>query len=97
MKNRSRKSISYPANWSAPLYQFGQLTTKGAILGIEYAHGNSHKIEGWFYWIETGRGQELEMFMEDEIELLAPSQIKELIEARVAEIEILKGQLNFIG
>lgn len=40
-------------------------------------------IEGWFYWIETGRGQELEMFMEDEIELLAPSQIKELIEARV--------------
>lgn len=41
MKNRSRKSISYPANWSAPLYQFGQLTTKGAILGIEYAHGNS--------------------------------------------------------
>jgi hypothetical protein len=37
------------------------------------------------------------MFMEDEIELLAPSQIKEPIEARTAEIEILKGQLNFVG
>ncbi|BDA74402.1 hypothetical protein CAL7716_085680 [Calothrix sp. PCC 7716] len=97
MKNRSRKTISYPANWSAPVYQFGQLTTKGCILGIEYSNGNSYKLEGWFYWVETSSDKELEMFMEDKIELLAPSQIKELIEARAAEIEILKGQLNFVG
>ncbi|BDA74359.1 hypothetical protein CAL7716_085250 [Calothrix sp. PCC 7716] len=97
MKNRSRKSISYPANWTAPKYQFGQMTTDGQILGIEYSNGNAFKHEGWFYWVLVGQGKELEMYMEDEIELLAPSQIKELIEARAAEIEILKGQLNFIG
>ncbi|MBW4603989.1 MAG: hypothetical protein KME29_31595 [Calothrix sp. FI2-JRJ7] len=100
MKNRARKSIPYPANWGAPKYHLGQLTKEGPIVGIEYL-GSEYGLykasgEGWGYWIIMKAG-DIQKFPEDYIELLDQAEIQQMIEARAAEIEILKEQLNLIA
>ncbi|OKH41133.1 hypothetical protein NIES2101_34735 [Calothrix sp. HK-06] len=94
-------AIDIPKNWKSPKFKFGQLTTQGKIVGMNYYHSSSliDGGEGWAYLVQSLTTEKLENIDEFKIELLSPEKIRAAIEREISfyksQIAALEEKLDF--
>ncbi|MEA5508006.1 hypothetical protein VB735_33975 [Halotia wernerae UHCC 0503] len=98
--------ISIPSGWNYPRFTFGQLTTKGIIVGLTYYQKGTFLAEefgeGWRYTVSSNKhSEEVNHYLEDEIILLSPkelqAQIKAEIDSHQNQIKTLVKQLSIVA
>ncbi|NDJ25920.1 hypothetical protein GS682_30910 [Nostoc sp. B(2019)] len=98
-------TISIPHGWDYPRFTFGQLTTKGVVIGLVYYSKDSFLSEefgdGWRYTVSSNKhSEEVYHYLEDELTLLSPeelqAQIKAEIDCHQNQIKTLVKQLSIV-
>ncbi|NDJ25775.1 hypothetical protein GS682_30160 [Nostoc sp. B(2019)] len=99
-------TISIFHGWDYPRFTFGQLTTKGIIIGLTYYQKGTHLAEefgeGWRYTVSLNKhSEEVHHYLEDELTLLSPedlqAQIKAEIDCHQNQIKSLIQQLSIVS
>jgi hypothetical protein len=100
-----QSTISILHGWDYPRFTFGQLTTKGIIVGLTYYQIGTYLAEefgeGWYYTISPNKhSEEVHHYLEDELTLLSPqelqAQIKAEIDCHQNQIKSLVKQLSIV-
>ncbi|MEA5503560.1 hypothetical protein VB735_10670 [Halotia wernerae UHCC 0503] len=81
-------TISIPHGWDYPRFTFGQLTTKGVVVGLVYYQKGTHLAEefgeGWRYTISPNKhSEEVHHYLEDELTLLSSEELQAQIKAEI--------------
>ncbi|NDJ25575.1 hypothetical protein GS682_28975 [Nostoc sp. B(2019)] len=98
-------TISIPHGWDYPRFPFGQLTTKGVVVGLVYYQKGTHLAEefgeGWRYTISPNKhSEEVHHYLEDEFTLLSPEELQIQIQTEIdsyqQQIKSLIQQLSIV-